>query len=188
MSKYTVSDIFQGDYKISQLYGANPSYYKPYGLNGHEGVDWTTPTGVPIVCPFEQGRILRVAWDPVYGYHIVVWDPKQLCAIWFCHLSYYYVAVGQLVPRNFILGKTGNSGNSTGPHLHVNFCETDKLANRLNKNNGYQGFLNILDENLVEWDLFVDEPQTLEGKIRKVLYSNENNDVKISRLQIILPK
>lgn len=156
--KYTISDIFEGNYPVSQKYGNNPTYYKPFGLAGHEGVDWTTPVGVKLIVPFETGKILRTGWDPQYGYYIVIWDATQKCAVWYCHCSSINVMAGQSIPRGKLVGYTGASGNVTGPHLHCNFVETDQYANRLNTGNGYQGFLNILDTNLVTWQLVGSTP------------------------------
>lgn len=152
--KYQLSDIFEGDYPISQKYGVNVTYYMQFGLDGHEGVDYATPTGVDVYCPFEEGVVLRDNDDfknNAYGNFIVVWDPIQKCAVWYCHLSVNSVKYGDIVKRGAILGKTGNSGNSSGPHLHVNFVETDEKGNRLNKNNGREGFLNVIDAQLVKW-------------------------------------
>ncbi len=156
---YKLSDIFEGNYPISQKYGNNKAYYlKVSGgtlKNGHEGVDWATPTGVKILAPF-NGIILRdteASVKNVYGGHIVVWDPVQKCAVWFCHLSSNSVVRGQIVKAGQVLGRTGNTGNTTGPHLHVNFVQTDAYGNRLNTNNGSLGFLNILDPKLVQWKL-----------------------------------
>lgn len=156
---YKLSDIFEGNYPISQKYGNNKAYYlKVSGgtlKNGHEGVDWATPTGVKILAPF-NGIILRdieSSVKNVYGGHIVVWDPVQKCAVWFCHLSSNSVVRGQIVKAGQVLGRTGNTGNTTGPHLHVNFVQTDAYGNRLNTNNGSLGFLNILDPKLVQWKL-----------------------------------
>lgn len=156
MGKYKVSHIFKGNYSVSQYYGENPSYYKQFGLAAHEGVDFPTPIGVEILVPFDEGVILRDNDDfknNAYGDFVVVWDPKQHCAIWFCHLSENFVSYKDTVKKGQVIGKTGNTGNSSGPHLHINFVETDERGNRLNMNNGYQGFLNILDTNLVTWEL-----------------------------------
>lgn len=155
MAKYILSDIFKGDFPISQGYGSNPSYYAQFGLAGHEGIDWATPVGTEIVAPFD-GIILRDNDDPRqgnYGDLLVLWDKNQKCAVWFCHLSENWFSVGDVVSKGQSLGKTGNSGNTTGPHLHFNFVETDATGNRLNLNNGYQGFLNALDTTLVQWKL-----------------------------------
>lgn len=154
MAKYQLSDIFIGNYPISQRFGANPSYYRRFGLAGHEGVDFATPTGVRLVCPFERGIVLRASFSAKdYGYFTVIWDPKQKCAVWYCHLSRIVAGYGTSVRRGQIVGHTGNTGNSSGPHLHAGLVATDAYANRLNRGNGYQGFLNMLDRNLVTWRL-----------------------------------
>jgi murein DD-endopeptidase MepM/ murein hydrolase activator NlpD len=188
--KYTLSDIFEGQYPVSQYYGVNPAYYKPYGLAGHEGVDWATPVGVRLVVPFETGKILRTGWDPVYGYYIVIWDASQKCAVWYCHLSSINVSAGQSIPRGKLVGYTGNSGNSQGPHLHCNLVETDQYANRLNTNNGFQGFLNILDPNLVTWQLGgVTPPMNDTQKVNAVtkeMQSTNSNDTKVNNIRKIL--
>lgn len=155
MSKYILSDIFKGDFPISQGYGSNPVYYAQFGLKGHEGVDWATPTGTEILAPFD-GVIVRDNDDPrqgAYGDLLVVWDQKQNCAVWFCHLNENYFSIGDVVNKGQVLGKTGNSGNTTGPHLHFNFVETDSNGVRKNLDNGYKGFLNALDTTLVQWKL-----------------------------------
>ncbi len=153
MAKYVLSDIFEGDFPVTQVYGNNPQYYSQFGLAGHEGIDFGTPNGTPILVPFD-GQILRdVVNDKDYGNFVVVWDKKQLCGVWFCHLQDVLVKVGDNVTKGQVIGHTNNTGNTTGPHLHFNFVETDTLGNRLNMNNGYQGFLNALDPNLVQWQL-----------------------------------
>ncbi len=153
MAKYILSDIFVGDFPVTQTYGNNPQYYSQFGLAGHEGIDFGTPTGTPILAPFD-GIILRDTFDDKdYGNFTVVWDPKQLCAVWFCHLQDVTTKAGDTVTKGQVLGHTNNTGNTTGPHLHFNFVETDANGNRLNMDNGYQGFLNALDPSLVSWQL-----------------------------------
>lgn len=155
MSKYILSDIFEGNYPITQKYGERPAYYKQFNLAGHEGIDFKTPIGTDILSPFD-GKIIRDIDDPksgAYGNYLVDWDQKQKCAVWFCHLSVNFVKIGDVVKKGQVLGRTGNTGNSTGPHLHFNFVETDAVGNRLNLKNGYQGFLNSLDPKLVQWVL-----------------------------------
>lgn len=153
MSKYKLFDLFEGNYPITQRYGANPWYYQQFGFKGHEGVDWGIPVGKKLLCPFEFGHILRARWEGNYGNTIVVWDKIQKVAVWDCHLSRIDVKVGQVVTRGQTLGLSGRTGNVTGPHLHANFCETNASGVRLNVTNGYKGFLNILDPRLVSWTL-----------------------------------
>lgn len=168
MSKYILSEIFEGNYPITQKYGNNPKYYKQFNLAGHEGVDFGTPIGTDILAPFD-GKIIRDIDDPksgAYGTYIVVWDQKQKIAVWFCHLSNNVCKIGDVVKKGQFLGRTGNSGNTTGRHLHFNLAETDGSGNRLNKDNGYQGFLNPLDKNLIEWVL---GSSSISGTIEDVI-------------------
>ena len=152
---YTLADIFEGNYPVSQAFGNNPAYYSQFGFKGHEGVDWATPNGVKVFAPFDA-VVVRDNDNPKgdnYGEYVVLWDPAQKCAVWFCHLKENYVSVNQQVKKGDVIGLTDNTGNTTGPHLHVNFCETDAIGYRINTGNGYKGFLNILDPQLVKWVL-----------------------------------
>jgi len=156
---YSLTDIFEGDYPITQTFGANPSYYGQfyiYGvpMKGHEGVDWGTPVGVKILAPFD-GVVLRAGWQndfPNYGNAVCLWDSVQKCAVWYAHLSEVHVAVGNNIKKGFVMGKTGNSGNSTGPHLHFGIVETDANGNRLHQYDGWGGFINPLGSN-INWIL-----------------------------------
>lgn len=153
MSKYILSDLFKGDFPITQRYNENPQNYQMFLVPGHEGIDWGCPTGTEVLAPFD-GIILRDTFgDKDYGNFTVVWDPIQHCAVWYCHLQDVTTSTGDKVTKGQTVGHTNNTGNSTGPHLHVNFVETDASGNRLNLDNGKQGFLDILDSNLIEWQL-----------------------------------
>lgn len=151
-----LSDIFEGDFPVSQGFGDDPQYYIQFGLAGHEGVDFATPVGTTALAPFD-GIVLREGID-IPGYHnyglvTVVWDPVQKCAVWFGHLSEEYVSVGEKVKKGWAIGRTGNTGNTSGPHLHLGFVKTDAYGNRLNVNNGYLGFLDALNPLIVTWKL-----------------------------------
>lgn len=183
---YILSDIFLGNFFTTQGHGANPQYYAQFGFPGHEGVDWGTPSGTPILAPFD-GKIVKDIDDAksgAYGIYVVCWDPIQKCAVWFCHLQNNQVTIDEFVHKGQILGHTGNTGNSTGSHLHVNFVETDAQGNRLNADLPYRGFLNILDPNLVEWKLG-ESPVTVDDMptyLRTLLQENNldlNNESQI---------
>ena len=160
MAKIILSDIFEGNYPVSQTFGANPAYYGQfyiYGVKqkGHEGVDFATPIGVNIKAPFD-GRVLRVGYQTDfsnYGKVVVLWDSVQKCAVWFCHLSETNVAIGAQIKKGQIMGKTGSTGNVTGSHLHFCIVYTDANGNRLNAGDGYGGFFDCLDPNKVQWVL-----------------------------------
>lgn len=176
MAKYTLTDIFEGNYPVSQYFGQRPEYYKQFGLLGHEGVDWATPVGSPMLCPFDVGIVIRDDDDPklgAYGNHLVIWDKRQKCAVWYCHLSKNNVKPGDIIQKGEVVALSGNSGNSTGAHVHVNFVETDANGNRLNMTNGYQGFLNILDANLVKWRLGEQAKETTQPVPKPFEFSDQ---------------
>lgn len=182
MAKYKIGSLFQTPIAVTQRYGVNSDYYKQFGLAGHEGVDFGTQNGTPFLSPF-NGVILRDIFnDKSYGNFSVVWDSQQLCAVWFCHLQDVTTKVGDKVTKGQILGHTNNTGNSSGPHCHVNFVATDAQGNRLNKDNGYQGFLNILDTNLVEFDgaeamAVISQAELDKMRHDRDTYYNENQDL-----------
>ncbi len=152
MAKYYLTDLFEGNYSVSQGFGENAAYYKQISggtLKGHEGVDFATPTGTWLIVPFSKGQVIQTGYHPAYGSYVVLWDSIQKCAVWYCHMSAINCSPGQILSRGARVGRTGASGNVTGPHLHAMFVETDENANRLDRNNGYTGYKNILDRNLV---------------------------------------
>jgi len=154
MAKYQIQDFTIEDFRITQNYGDNVEYYKTVSKgalrNGHEGVDFATPIGTKVYAPFD-GKIVRDAvGDRDYGNFVVIWDPVQKIALWFCHLQDSIVENGQTVKKGDYICRTNNTGRSTGAHCHVNFCETDENGYRLNTGNGSLGFLNVMDSNLVE--------------------------------------
>ncbi|MDE2026807.1 MAG: peptidoglycan DD-metalloendopeptidase family protein, partial [Patescibacteria group bacterium] len=113
-------------------------------------VDFATPNGTEIYSPLNGIIVRDTMGDKEYGNFICVWDPIQHCGVWFCHLQDVLVNPGEQVTAGQLVGHTNNTGNSTGPHVHVNFVETDPEGFRINLDNGEQGFLNLLDQNLVD--------------------------------------
>lgn len=138
---------FRSKYKITQPFGVNADYYKKFGLAGHEGID-LIPTGtVWEVASLTDGVVVNETDDPrsgAYGIWLTVWSPNLHKAFQYCHLRENYVSAGDKVSAGTKLGIMGNTGNSTGPHLHLNVFEVDGNGVRLNRNNGYNGGIDPL--------------------------------------------
>lgn len=122
---------FNGSYPITQQFGANPADYAQFGLAGHNGTDYGTPSGVSIVAA--QSGFMTVLNDPGgFGNYVVV-DGGGYRTL-YAHLSRAttsgYVVEGQEIAIS------GNTGNSTGPHLHFGVRPVD-----YNPNNGYNGYI-----------------------------------------------
>jgi murein DD-endopeptidase MepM/ murein hydrolase activator NlpD len=85
--------------------------------HGHRAIDIGAPTGSAIQAA-DGGFVSFAGWTDVgYGYLIVV-DHANGFATYYAHLSNLYVVVGQAVERGQVIGAVGNTGWSTGPHLH----------------------------------------------------------------------
>jgi murein DD-endopeptidase MepM/ murein hydrolase activator NlpD len=84
---------------------------------GHRAIDIGAPSGSAVLAT-DGGFISFAGWTDVgYGYLIVV-DHANGFATYYAHLSNIYVTEGQAVDRGKVIGAAGNTGNSTGPHLH----------------------------------------------------------------------
>ena len=107
---------FDGTPRVTQWYGENPAYYAQFGVAGHNGIDFGLVTGTPLRAACE-GRVTRVRKDSTgYGWHVYVnhgWGQTL-----YAHMSRIDVAEQQDVEEGEVLGLSGNTGNSTGPHLH----------------------------------------------------------------------
>ena len=138
---------FKGGYRITQEFGVNASYYKQFGLKAHEGIDLAPKDSDWNVECLADGVIVRDEDNPrsgAYGIYVTVWHPQLNRATQYCHLEKNFVELNQEVKQGQPLGNMGSTGNSTGPHLHLNLFETDGEGIRQNRNNGYLGGINPL--------------------------------------------
>jgi murein DD-endopeptidase MepM/ murein hydrolase activator NlpD len=85
--------------------------------HGHRAIDIGAPTGSAVQAA-DGGFVSFAGWTDVgYGYLIVI-DHANGFATYYAHLSNLYVGLGQAVERGQVIGAAGNTGWSTGPHLH----------------------------------------------------------------------
>ncbi|MER8475582.1 M23 family metallopeptidase [Mesorhizobium sp. M1163] len=82
----------------------------------HSGMDFRAPVGMPAKVT-AAGVVVKAGWNGGYGRMVEV-DHGNGFVTRYGHLSKIDVAVGQKLYAGDIIGKTGNSGRSTGPHLH----------------------------------------------------------------------
>ncbi|MGX9572668.1 M23 family metallopeptidase [Mesorhizobium sp. f-mel] len=82
----------------------------------HSGMDFRAPTGMPakVTAP---GVVVKAGWNGGYGRMVEV-DHGNGFATRYGHLSKINVTVGKRLNAGDVVGKTGSSGRSTGPHLH----------------------------------------------------------------------
>lgn len=103
---------FEGDYPITQRYGE-----KITNAKGHTGIDYGCPEGTPILAS-EAGTVKFAGWDNTgYGYCVIIQHADGNATL-YAHLKMVAVKAGQKVERSQVIGYSGMTGKSTGPHLH----------------------------------------------------------------------
>ncbi len=93
----------------------------------HEGQDMAGPTGTPIFATGE-GVVTHAGWQSGYGNMIEIRHAHGTVTR-YGHLSKVRVSVGQKVSRGERIGDMGNTGRSTGPHLHYEVRVNGKPVN-----------------------------------------------------------
>ncbi len=82
----------------------------------HQGVDLANSVGTPIYAA-DSGTVIKSSSSGAYG-NLIIIDHGNGYTTRYAHLSGYNVTVGQTVKRGQVIGYMGNTGRSSGPHLH----------------------------------------------------------------------
>ncbi|MBB0232420.1 M23 family metallopeptidase [Streptomyces calidiresistens] len=101
-------------YSLSSGYGAAGAMWSS---GYHTGTDLVAPAGTPIK-NIHTGVVKEAAWAGSYGYRVVI-ELADGTEISYSHLSSMAVVAGQEVVTGEVIGNVGSTGNSTGPHLHL---------------------------------------------------------------------
>ena len=102
-------------------------------------MDFSAKTGTDIYST-GNGRVIYAGWKQGYGKCVIInhgYDYKTLYA----HMNKFKVRVGQKVSRGEVIGEVGNTGKSTGPHLHY-----EVLVNGRNDNPAKYYFMDLSPE------------------------------------------
>jgi murein DD-endopeptidase MepM/ murein hydrolase activator NlpD len=99
-------------YRVSASFGSTGSLW----VGVHTGIDLSASYGSSVMA-VTSGEIVFAGWDGSYGNKIVVehWDGTRT---WYAHLSRIIQRSGTVSPGD-VIGAVGSTGNSTGPHLHL---------------------------------------------------------------------
>ena len=93
----------------------------------HTGIDFVANTGTPVYAT-GKGKVVFVGRNGGYGLEVRI-DHGFGYRTLYAHLSKVLVKRGQKVKRGDLIAKTGNSGLSTGPHLHYEISHNGKKLN-----------------------------------------------------------
>ena len=102
-----------GTYRVSHSFGQCSYLW----ANCHTGEDFSAPTGTPILS-IANGVVTEAGSDGAYGYKTVV-TLEDGTELWYCHQTTMLVSVGDTVRGGQQIGTVGSTGNTTGPHLHL---------------------------------------------------------------------
>lgn len=108
---------------ITSRYGSRSSIRS----SSHTGLDIATSSGTPIT-PIAGGTVTYAGYKGSYG-NLVIINHGNGIESYYAHCSQIYTAVGQTVDANTVISAVGSTGNSTGPHLHLEIRQNGATLN-----------------------------------------------------------
>ena len=112
--------------RITSRYGVSSSIRK----STHTGLDISAVTGTAIKV-VADGTVISAGYSGSYGYLVKV-DHGNGVETWYAHTSKMYVKKGDTVKAGDVIAAVGSTGNSTGPHLHLEIRVNGKTVNPQN--------------------------------------------------------
>lgn len=103
----------KSEYKISQRYSER-----------HKGIDFATELGEE-VSSAAAGEVVIVKYDKYFG-NVIVVDHFNGYISFYAHLASVFTEKEDFVKKGEVIGLVGNTGNSSGPHLHFEILKNDK--------------------------------------------------------------
>ena len=93
----------------------------------HSGIDLAAPTGTAVKATLD-GKIAETGFNRIFGNYVIITHDRGYQSL-YGHLSAIYVKRGQYVTQGAAVGAVGNTGYSTGPHLHLSIYKNGSLIN-----------------------------------------------------------
>jgi len=123
-------------YPLDRIHITSSYGYRRHPVTGsrsmHHGVDYRANTGT-LVYAVAEGKVVKSTYDDMSGHYIAI-RHKDNTASYYLHLSKRSVGVGTHVKARQVIGQSGNTGASSGPHLHFGFKQPNgKWMNPLSK-------------------------------------------------------
>ena len=121
-AEQAVGEILENAWKLpldSGVYRLTATFGQCSGLwsHCHTGLDFAAPEGTPILA-IANGTITTTDWAGAYGNRTIM-TLEDGTEVWYCHQSQFGAEEGDQVVGGQPIGFVGTTGNSTGPHLHL---------------------------------------------------------------------
>ncbi|MEF3191260.1 MAG: M23 family metallopeptidase [Campylobacterales bacterium] len=131
----------------------------------HEGVDISAPVGTAVVSTAD-GVVRKVGWESGYG-NIVVIDHMHGFQTLYAHLSRIKVKAGERVKKGQTVALSGNTGISTGPHLHYEVRYRGSILDPVNfitwSSGNYESIFQ--KEGRVSWGYLIEKTKQYQPKV-----------------------
>ncbi|MGX1926537.1 peptidoglycan DD-metalloendopeptidase family protein [Vibrio sp. NH-7] len=121
-----------GRYRLSSHFNPHRKHPVTGRVSPHNGTDWATPTGTPIVSTGD-GVVIMTRKHPYAGNYVVIQHGSRYKTR-YLHLSKILVRKGQKVSRGQRIGLSGATGRVTGPHIHYELLDRGRAVNAMKAN------------------------------------------------------
>lgn len=125
----SVGTLTTSDY-LKPVTGTFSSGYGEQNGSFHKGVDWEVQQGT-VVNAAAEGKVTRAGWYSNYGYCVDIVHADGMITR-YAHLDSISVSVGQTVSQGQLIAYSGNTGDSSTPHLHFEMWKDGSTVNPLN--------------------------------------------------------
>ncbi len=102
-------------FRISSPFGSRPNPFTGR-MSFHTGLDMAAPHGTPVRA-VREGTVVDADNDRVYGKYVII-EHDRVFTTFYGHMNEIRVDLGDTVQAGTVVGSVGNTGLSTGPHLH----------------------------------------------------------------------
>lgn len=121
-----------GQYRLSSNFNPHRKHPVTGRVTPHNGTDWATPVGTPIVSTGD-GVVIMTRKHPYAGNYVVI-QHGSTYKTRYLHLSKILVRKGQKITRGQKIGLSGQSGRVTGPHIHYELIARGRAVNAMTAN------------------------------------------------------
>lgn len=187
--RFTVQMPFEGKPRLTSYFDHNtPNYTRngqvviytgdssfdcdPYCYDGHSGLDYGMVVGTPLFAAANGTIIKTMQLSTGYGIHVVIKHDNNYHTL-YAHMSEISVRVGQTVKAGDIIGLSGNTGNSSGPHLHFGVYRTTNSGSVPNETYATDPFG---WRNKTTPDPLINFPTTGKGTAATCLWRSDDKD------------